>query len=214
MEHKKNELWIPIRLLIKQPAHRTLLYHILAPKGFNSTQVEQILQALGSIAGKQFTSSTHRLLIDRRFIIISDKKDTEASIAMIEEQDRSIKVDNIGLKLTRQESSEWKKPKTENIATIDIGKLKFPLILRKWKKGDYFYPLGLKKQDPNGRSRARARKKLSDYFIDLKLPITEKEKTWVLTSDKKIVWVVGMRIDDRFKITDNSSEILVIEISG
>jgi len=88
-----------------------------------------------------------------------------------------------------------------NIAFLNEHKLEFPLKIRKWEKGVFFYPLGLNKK-----------KLLSDFFIDNKFTIPEKEKTWIITSGSQIVWIVGHRIDNRYKISDKTKNILQIEV--
>jgi tRNA(Ile)-lysidine synthase len=116
---------------------------------------------------------------------------------IIEEKDQTLVFEEGKIEIERIQTTNYKPQTTNNIACLDSKEIKFPFILRKWKTGDYFYPLGMKKK-----------KKLSRFFIDQKLSKTEKEKTWVIEMDKKIIWVVGKRIDERFKVTEKTSSVL------
>ena len=91
--------------------------------------------------------------------------------------------------------------KDKNVAMLDFDLLKFPLVLRKWRQGDSFVPFGMRKE-----------KKLSDYFTANKYSIIDKENQWILCSEDKIVWLVGERIDDRFRISNKTKNILKIEL--
>jgi tRNA(Ile)-lysidine synthase len=90
-------------------------------------------------------------------------------------------------------------PREAHIACLDRDEIQFPLILRHWLHGDYFYPLGMDQM-----------KKVSDFFVDNKISVPEKERTWILASGKKIVWIVGHRIDHRFRIRENTKNVLLL----
>lgn len=198
-EVRGNEVHIPVLKLQKsQPLH-TITYELIKEYGFTPGQTEEVLHLLNSESGRFIQSATHRIIRNRRWLIIAPMVTSEAQTLVIEEEERRVLFDDRQLEI--EQVSGIKMSNDKNVALLDLKELRFPLILRKWKKGDYFYPLGMKKK-----------KKLARFFIDQKLSLTDKEKVWVLESNKKIVWVVGLRIDERFKITDNTSEVFKVTI--
>ncbi len=198
---KGKEFFIPIIELKKLKPISTYLFEIIREFGFSFSMCEDIIKSLDNESGKQFYSETHRLLKDRSFLIIRKiELESEKLIYHIEENIGLIE-EPVKLKLDKFiKDDEFNIIRADNFASIDYEKLKFPLLLRKWEEGDYFYPLG-----------NNFRKKLSDFFIDRKLSLFEKEDCWLLCSGKDIVWVIGWQLDNRFKITSKTKKIIQIE---
>jgi tRNA(Ile)-lysidine synthase len=180
----------------------TIVYEIIKDFGFTSNQTDEVIKLLNSDSGKYVQSASHRIIKNRKWLIISPADTVIAGNILIEESDKTMQFPNGTLKIERLSTTNYKLETANGIACVDADELTFPLLLRKWKRGDYFYPLGMNKK-----------KKLSRFFIDQKLSLTEKENAWVLEMNKKIVWVVGKRIDDRFKITPQTKNILKISLS-
>ncbi|MDQ6813848.1 MAG: tRNA lysidine(34) synthetase TilS [Bacteroidota bacterium] len=200
LEVKGNEVHISVLKLQKSNPVSTIIYEIIKAYGFTSNQVTQVVDLLQSDTGKYISSPTFRIIKNRNWLIISPVLTSEASHILIEEEDKKILFDAGKLKIDLIKNGDnFQIPSDKNIATADMSQITFPMLLRKWKQGDYFYPLGMKKK-----------KKLSRFLIDQKLSKTEKENIWVLEMDKKIMWIVGQRIDDRFKITPSTKQLLKI----
>ena len=195
---KINEVHIPVLKLKKTVPLLTIVYEIIKDFGFTSHQTREVISLLESESGKYIQSPTHRIIKNRNWLIISPVESMEAANILIEEKDSIVSFAEGRIEIKKLPQTPNNKHQTTNkTAELDAAKLKFPLLLRKWKRGDYFYPLGMQKK-----------KKLSRFFIDQKLSMVQKEKTWVIEMDKKIIWVTGRRIDDRFKITENTTDIL------
>ncbi|MFI5136005.1 MAG: tRNA lysidine(34) synthetase TilS [Chitinophagales bacterium] len=201
LEQHKNEFRISIQKLKLLPAHKTILFELLKDFGFNSDQVSLIAESFESESGKNFLSATHRLIKDRKHLIISPIGTPSVSETLIQEDDRQIRAGNFVLQISERKTNEFSVPKDSAISCLDKKELEFPLVLRKWKKGDYFYPFGMKKK----------KKKISDYLIDRKIPLSEKENIWVIESNRRIACIVGERIDERFKVAASTEIVVVIE---
>lgn len=202
LEKKGKEVHIPVLKLKKSIPLRTIVYEIIKEFGFHSLQVKEVIALLDSDTGKYICSATHRLLKNRKWLIISPLDFLQSENIPVEEGIDTLRFEAGSLRFENVSALNHKLQKSDNTASFDAGKIHFPLLLRKWKQGDYFYPLGMKKK-----------KKLARFFIDQKLSRSEKEKTWVLEMDKKIIWVIGYRIDDRFKIDGSTKNILTITYS-
>ena len=181
-------------LLALNPLH-SYLYELLSAYGFYA--VEAISKALQGQSGKQFFSATHQLVVDRENIFISLLNKENEVFEITEKTISLVYPLEINFKVMADKTIIY----DNNIAQLDVDKLKFPLTLRKWKQGDKFMPLGMKKF-----------KKLSDFFIDSKFSIIDKQEQWLLCSGVDIVWVLGCRIDERYKLESNTKKVYIAQL--
>ncbi len=180
--------------LVVEPLY--FLFEIVKDFGFNFQQSKTIWQSVEQV-GKTFHSSNYQLNIDRQAIIISKKEEESKEVHFLEEQDESLEFGKKKLSITIQNARNYSIKAAPSIAAFDKNLLHHPLQLRTWKKGDWFMPLGM------------AHKKLiSDFLIDEKVAMNHKSKIKLLISNDQVIWVVGMRMDDRFKITTKTKEIM------
>lgn len=194
-----GEISMDIKVLKMFKPFADVLYGVISEYGFKQDDVDNITRALEGISGKKFLSRSHQLIIDREKILISPLLGDTNDDALFIMPDTELIEDPLRLIFEKEMADQYSIPSDRNIAALDLEKLTFPLQLRKWQQGDSFVPLGMKN-----------RKKLSDFFIDEKFSIPEKNKTWVLCSGDDIVWIVGHRIDDRYKITESTHRVFQI----
>ncbi len=199
LQMRGNDVYIPLLKLLKTEACEAIFYELFSKYGFSSAQIPAVLQLAEAESGKWMESDAFRLIKDRACLIITQKKKEESSFHLIEDFTEEI-VTLEGVFSFKKEDKRASILEEKNIALVDADKLEPPLILRRWRMGDYFYPFGM----------GMKKKKLAKFFVDQKIPIHEKEKIWVLESNKHIVWVAGHRLDERFKVRDTSKNILNI----
>lgn len=224
VEKKEHEIHLPVLKWQKTEGHETILFELLKDFHFTPAQTKEVLQLFESETGKYVQSATHRIFRNRAWLILSPLQPGETSHVLIEQMKTQVKfpggtlqmeelsADSEKGKMAKEKvlsvsnlpNEKTKKSLSEHTVQLSADDLEFPLLLRKWKTGDYFYPLGLNRK-----------KKISRFLIDQKLSKTEKEKIWVLESNRKIIWVVGMRIDHRFRLQNPTKRILSLRlISG
>jgi tRNA(Ile)-lysidine synthase len=180
---------------------RTILFELIRKFGFQIEQTDDIIQSLSKESGRKFFSDEYRLIKDREYLLISPFVSKPDPIFYLEEDCSKV---NFPLHLSFEKlerTAGFRFSTHPNVVDLDLDKLVFPLILRHWQEGEYFQPLGM-----------TGMKKLSDFFVDEKYSIPEKESAWILASGNQLVWIVGKRMDDRVKITENTKRILRIRL--
>jgi tRNA(Ile)-lysidine synthase len=199
-------LYIAIQKLRDSPAPMSILFEILKSYHFNNRQVEQILKATDfskndTLSGKRFYANAYCLLVDREFLILKKETTTDIEHVLIFENDDQIQLSHHILNIKIVEKPTQFLPNNQ-IAILDVEKLHFPLKLRKWQAGDSFCPLGMKGK----------RQKLQDFFSNNKFSQFDKSATWLLENQGEICWIVGYRIDERYKVTDSTNSCLRLEV--
>lgn len=189
-----NQTKYPIAGLLDLHPVEAWCYHIFCEYGF--TDWESITGLITGPTGKMVVSPTHQLLKDREYLILRPLEERASDLFEIDEGSAEIAIP-ISLKISEEKAMGTLSP---NILYIDKETLNGRLHVRKWQKGDYFYPLGM-----NGR------KLVSKFFKDLKLSRFEKEEQWILCAGEQIVWIIGLRADDRFKVRPGTNNIIKIE---
>ncbi|MBU2650827.1 MAG: tRNA lysidine(34) synthetase TilS [Bacteroidetes bacterium] len=176
----------------------SVLFELIRPFGFSYAVTMDICRALGGTPGKTFLSSSHRISLDRNVLLIDE---------LIEERSEKFFIPRCQKKISQPFQLTFKVEKIDefriidnpDLAFLDYEKIEFPLILKNWEKGDFFYPLG-----------SSGHKKISDFLIDKKIPLPDKNKIWLLCSAGNIVWIIGHRIDHRFRVTKDTRKVLVV----
>jgi tRNA(Ile)-lysidine synthase len=197
----KGYIRVRIEKLMQQPAPKTVLYELLKTYGFTPYVSAEIFNALTGESGKIFeaTESTYKLLKDRDQLIIfkPDAEITEYKLSEDVSEWQNLPVNLSADKIPVDSSYEINK--SPSIGIFDYDKIRFPLTLRKWKTGDWLIPFGM-----------TGRQKLSDYFSNHKFSLLEKKEAWVLCSGKDVLWIIGQRIDNRFRIDDKTKTAFII----
>jgi tRNA(Ile)-lysidine synthase len=196
VKEQDNLLKINLKELLKLPNYAAYLYQWL--KDFGFTAWSDITELVNAQSGKQVFSEEFILIKDRDYLILSPKNEIDSpEVFLVYKKESQV---NIPLKFEFCNVGDTTISDSNSIF-VDEDKIKFPLMLRKWREGDYFYPLGMK-----------GKKKLSKYFKDEKLSLIEKSQVWLLCSDNQIIWVIGKRQDERFKVETNTINIVQIRI--
>ena len=200
--HQRNtSTFIDREKILLSPAPATLLWELIKDKGFNYTQCQDIVGEHQS--GTKFYSGAYEFFIDRGQFVLCEKKSDAIAPLTIEQLPISVKNSAGQLHFEHYPKETFLLEKDTAVAQLDFDKVKYPLVWRAWQPGDFFIPLGMHHS-----------KKLSDFLIDAKIPLPEKEKVTVLESDGTIIWVVGLRIHDHFKVTGQTSRVLTLRFSA
>lgn len=190
---------IGLRALSK---NKTILYELFKPFSINNLQVDELIKIINGRTGGNIITGTHRIIKNRNEIIVSPDISKNKKFIVINDLEELHAAGHIDSAIIMPVTVDFTIPSDSATACLDAGKITFPLTIRSWNNGDYFYPFGMQQK-----------KKLSNYFVDNKYSAIKKEKALILESDGNIVWLIGDRIDNRFRISRSTSNALIIKFS-
>ena len=200
-EEKEHIISFNISLLKNHLHNKAVIFELFKPYGVNNAKLNDLIRVIDGKTGGQIITDTHRIIKNRKEIVVSEEVYMQETSYTISDINAFCIYPGISSARNVKITDTYEIPSDPHIACIDLQKISFPVLIRKWKPGDYFYPLGMKQK-----------KKLSDYFIDNKYSRFDKETIFILESDGKIVWLIGDRIDDRFKITSSTKKGLLLKL--
>jgi tRNA(Ile)-lysidine synthase len=176
-----------------------LLHELLRPYQFSHEVTTEIIRSFEGSAGKTFFSPSHALVKDRGQLVITPRQTPDQGPYLIAEGQNGLETENLRLQVRQLPAGAYPIPTPPEVAALDLHRLQFPLQVRKWEPGDWFVPLGM-----------TGRKKVSDFLVDRKMPLNLKNQVMVLTSGQQVAWVIGLRPDNRFRVTEKTIQVLEI----
>jgi tRNA(Ile)-lysidine synthase len=202
LKEKQGKFYFSIKKIKALNPQHLLLFELLRPFGFTESVVAELLQGLEKQSGTSFFSISHRIVIDRQELIIDliGDRDVENKNLMIHSHDEQVNFLGNQILITAAEDVHFEK--SNNKAFVDTDKLIFPLVLRSWQAGDKFKPIGMSRS-----------KKVSDFFIDEKIPLSDKGLIPVLVNGNgEVIWIAGWRQDNRYKLTEATKNVTIFEL--
>lgn len=198
--HKEADgIYISLEELKKWPSTKTLLYEFLKPYGYMASQIDDIAGGIEGTPGLKYYSPTHRLVRDRKYLIISPLEETGKKTAA----DKPVSPADVLDIEYMDKPARFEIPKSRSTACFDASALPEPIALRHWREGDRFVPFGMK-----------GSQKLSDYFNNHKFSMLQKESALLLTAGDDIIWIVGERQSDKYKITPATTRMVKFSVKA
>ncbi|MDB5109323.1 MAG: tilS [Mucilaginibacter sp.] len=196
-----DEIHLSLAEIKKLNPKRLLLFKLLQEFGFNETTVDDLIASLDKHPGRVFESAGFKLVLDREQLILIKNNVQQQQSVPIDSTTHAVHYGNYKLTLLHDDSPLIIKDNPLSVA-VDAGLMVYPLSLRSWQQSDFFYPLGMK-----------TRKKLSDFFINQKIPLHLKnEIPLLINGNGELIWICGYRLDERYKVNKNTKKVIIFEL--